>query len=74
VILVAGVMTRVMAGACALFERDAKKVVAFSTMRQLGVIVYSIGLGLVTFSLFHLFMHAALRLCCFCVLGSLSTI
>jgi len=69
VILVAGVMTRVMAGACALFERDAKKVVAFSTMRQLGVIVYSIGLGLVTFSLFHLFMHAAFKALLFLCAG-----
>jgi len=54
-------MTSILAGTCALFESDAKKVVAFSTMSQLGVMVYSIGLGLVLFSLFHLFIHAAFK-------------
>jgi len=60
-----------MAGTCALFERDAKKVVAFSTIRQLGVIVYSIGFGLVMFSLFHLFMHAAFKALLFLCAGEL---
>jgi len=64
-------MTSVMAGVCALFERDAKKVVAFSTMRQLGVMVYSIGLGLVLFRLFHLFMHAAFKALLFLCAGEL---
>lgn len=65
----AGVITRILAGTCALFERDAKKVVAFSTMRQLGVMVYSVGLGLVLFSLFHLFMHAAFKALLFLCAG-----
>jgi len=71
VILVAGVTTSVMAGTCAMFERDAKKVVAFSTMSQLGVMVYSIGLGLVLFRLFHLFMHAAFKALLFLCAGEL---
>lgn len=67
--MVGGVFTRILAGRCALFERDAKKVVAFSTIRQLGVMVYSIGLGLVLFSLFHLFMHAIFKALLFLCAG-----
>jgi len=64
-------MTSILAGTCALFESDAKKVVAFSTMSQLGVMVYSIGLGLVLFRLFHLFMHAAFKALLFLCAGEL---
>jgi NADH-ubiquinone oxidoreductase chain 5 len=71
VITVGGVMTSILAGTCALFESDAKKVVAFSTMSQLGVMVYSIGLGLVLFRLFHLFMHAAFKALLFLCAGEL---
>jgi len=37
----------------------------------LGVMVYSIGLGLVLFSLFHLFMHAAFKALLFLCAGEL---
>jgi len=66
-----GIMTRILAGTCAIFERDMKKVVAFSTMSQLGVMVYSIGFGLVLFSLFHLFMHALFKALLFLCAGEL---
>lgn len=69
--IVGGVLTRIMAGTCAVFERDMKKVIAFSTMRQLGVMVYSIGFGLVLFRLFHLFMHALFKALLFLCAGEL---
>jgi len=69
--VVGGILTRIMAGTCAVFERDMKKVIAFSTMRQLGVMVYSIGFGLVLFRLFHLFMHALFKALLFLCAGEL---
>lgn len=69
VILLGGILTRILAGTCAVFERDLKKVVAFSTMSQLGVMVYSIGFGLVLFRLFHLFMHALFKALLFLCVG-----
>lgn len=69
--IVGGILTRIMAGSCAVFERDIKKVIAFSTISQLGVMVYSIGFGLVLFSLFHLFMHALFKALLFLCAGEL---
>jgi len=37
--------TMVMAGACAFFERDLKKVVAISTLSQLGIIIFILSVG-----------------------------
>lgn len=71
VMITGGIMTSILAGTCAIFERDMKKVVAFSTIRQLGVMVYSIGFGLVLFSLFHLFMHALFKALLFLCAGEL---
>ena len=56
-----GVMTLVMAGLAANFEMDLKKVIALSTLSQLGVIIIIIGLGLPTLAFFHLIMHALFK-------------
>jgi len=40
-----GGMTTLMARASAFFERDIKKIVALSTLSQLGVIVVALGVG-----------------------------
>jgi NADH-ubiquinone oxidoreductase chain 5 len=53
-----GAMTIIMAGFSARFETDSKKVIAFSTLRQLGVIFIAIGLGMKIVALFHLVRHA----------------
>lgn len=44
IILFIGTATMIMAGAAALVETDMKKIVALSTLRQLGLIVSAIGL------------------------------
>ena len=61
-LLTAGVLTIVMARVRALFERDLKKMVALSTLRQLGVIVLRLGLGAFLARFFHLLRHAFLKL------------
>jgi NADH-ubiquinone oxidoreductase chain 5 len=41
-----------------LFQQDIKKVIAYSTMSQLGMMVIAIGLSSYTLALFHLINHA----------------
>jgi len=41
-----------------LFQQDIKKVIAYSTMSQLGMMVIAIGLSSYNIALFHLINHA----------------
>lgn len=53
-----GSATAIFAARVALFQFDIKKVVAYSTTRQLGLMVAAIGLGLPYLALFHICTHA----------------
>nr|YP_010454238.1 NADH dehydrogenase subunit 5 [Sepietta obscura]QXJ42267.1 NADH dehydrogenase subunit 5 [Sepietta obscura] len=55
------IMTTVMSGVCALYEYDMKKIIALSTLSQLGVMMMSLGLGMPMMSLFHLYTHAMFK-------------
>lgn len=56
-----GVVTCLMASLSAVYENDLKKVVAFSTLSQLGLMFMSLGLGLPVLSFFHLITHALFK-------------
>ena len=56
-----GLMTTIMSGLVAVFENDMKKVVALSTLRQLGIIFISIGLDQSILAFFHLIIHALFK-------------
>lgn len=71
VILVIASITIFMAGVRALVERDIKKIVALSTLRQLGVIISAIGLGLPMLAYFHLITHALFKALLFVCVGTL---
>jgi NADH-ubiquinone oxidoreductase chain 5 len=60
-----------MAGLIAVFEWDMKKLIAFSTLSQLGFIVFSLGRGLFFFCFFHLVCHALFKASLFIVSGVL---
>jgi len=60
-LLYVGVLTMFIAGASANFECDLKKIIALSTLRQLGLIIIVIGLGLRDLSFFHLITHAMFK-------------
>jgi NADH-quinone oxidoreductase subunit L len=53
-----GTITTVWGGYSALFQSDIKKVLAFSTVSQLGLMVASMGTGNVSGAMFHLLTHA----------------
>lgn len=61
ILLVISVMTIIIAGLGAIFERDMKKVVALSTLRQLGVIIIILSIGIKELAFFHLITHAIFK-------------
>nr|YP_010454095.1 NADH dehydrogenase subunit 5 [Eumandya parva]QXJ42072.1 NADH dehydrogenase subunit 5 [Eumandya parva] len=55
------VLTTIMSGICALYEYDMKKIIALSTLSQLGVMMMSLSLGMPMMALFHLYTHAMFK-------------
>ena len=53
-----GAITTVFSSLVGLFQQDIKKVIAYSTMSQLGMMVIAIGLSSYNIALFHLINHA----------------
>lgn len=53
-----GAITTVFSSLIGLFQQDIKKVIAYSTMSQLGMMVIAIGLSSYNVALFHLVNHA----------------
>lgn len=70
-ILIISSLTIFISGIRALVECDMKKIIALSTLRQLGVIIASIGLGLPSLAFFHLITHALFKALLFVCAGTL---
>jgi NADH-ubiquinone oxidoreductase chain 5 len=60
-ILLIGTLTITIAGLRALFEFDLKKIIALSTLRQLGLIIFILGLNYPILAFFHLITHATFK-------------
>jgi NADH-quinone oxidoreductase subunit L len=71
VIAVVGVITLFFGGLLALVQDDIKKILAYSTISQLGYMVAAIGVGGYTASIFHLFTHGFFKALLFLGAGSL---
>lgn len=56
-----GVFTIFISGLGANFEHDLKKIIALSTLRQLGLIIIILSLGYTELSFFHLLTHALFK-------------
>nr|QAU54088.1 NADH dehydrogenase subunit 5 [Patella vulgata] len=70
-LLIIAVMTCLMAGLSANLENDLKKIIALSTLSQLGVMMSSIALHLPLLALYHLFTHAMFKALLFLCAGSM---
>lgn len=70
-LLFIGSITILMAGASAIFEIDMKKIVALSTLSQLGLIIRALGLGAFKIAFFHLVTHAYFKALLFIGVGNL---
>nr|YP_009431953.1 NADH dehydrogenase subunit 5 [Donax trunculus]ATA66402.1 NADH dehydrogenase subunit 5 [Donax trunculus] len=64
-------MTMIMAAISAMFEPDVKKVVALSTLSQLGVMMLAVSLGSVGACFFHLVSHALFKALMFLCVGAI---
>nr|YP_010939803.1 NADH dehydrogenase subunit 5 [Charonia tritonis]QJF73056.1 NADH dehydrogenase subunit 5 [Charonia tritonis]WLF86362.1 NADH dehydrogenase subunit 5 [Charonia tritonis] len=70
-LLFISVLTLLMAGIGANYENDLKKVIALSTLSQLGVMMMSLGMGMPHLALFHLYTHALFKALLFLCAGTI---
>jgi NADH-quinone oxidoreductase subunit L len=70
VILTVGLVTLFLTGLVALVQDDIKKVLAYSTLSQLGYMMAAMGAGAYTAGVFHLFTHAFFKGLLFLCAGS----
>lgn len=71
VIALIGVLTALYAASCALAQREIKRVLAYSTMSQIGYMFLAVGLGSVSAAMFHLLTHAFFKALLFMAAGCL---
>jgi NADH-quinone oxidoreductase subunit L len=64
-----GAVTLVMAGLIALAQTDIKRVIAYSTMSQIGYMFLGVGLGAYASGMFHLLTHAFFKALLFLAAG-----
>nr|BAV82830.1 NADH dehydrogenase subunit 5 [Strongylus vulgaris] len=69
IILLVGLFTMFFSSMAALVEEDMKKVVALSTLSQMGFSMVTLGLGLSFVSFIHLVSHALFKSCLFMQVG-----
>jgi NADH-quinone oxidoreductase subunit L len=69
---VVGAVTVIGGAGLAFVQNDIKKVLAYSTVSQLGYMVMALGVGAWTAAFFHLFTHAFFKACLFLGSGSVS--
>ena len=69
-ITIVGILTALYAAICAVFQWDIKKVLAYSTVSQLGFMFMAVGVGAFDVALFHVFTHAFFKATLFLGAGS----
>lgn len=70
VIGVIGAMSAFIPATIALTQNDIKRVLAYSTVSQLGYMIMALGIGAYVFAFFHLITHAFFKACLFLGSGS----
>ncbi len=66
-----GALTAIFAATIAVAQNDIKKVLAYSTISQLGFMVAAVGMGAVVAGMFHLVTHAFFKALLFLAAGSI---
>ncbi len=74
-IAVTGAFTAFYGATCAMAERDLKRILAYSTISQIGYMMLAVGSGAITAATFHLIVHAFFKALLFlgagCVINAL---
>lgn len=70
VVAIIGMITTLAGALAAIAQFDIKKILAYSTMSQLGLMILALGAGAVDAALLHLLTHAFFKACLFLAAGS----
>lgn len=70
VVAVVGTLTALVAATIAVAQREMKKILAYSTVSQLGFMFAAVGVGAFAAGFFHVFTHAFFKACLFLGAGS----
>ncbi|HEV7241383.1 MAG TPA: NADH-quinone oxidoreductase subunit L [Thermoanaerobaculia bacterium] len=70
VVAIVGAITAIFAASIGLAQNDIKKVLAYSTVSQLGFMFIAAGVGAYTAAIFHVMTHAFFKACLFLGAGS----
>jgi NADH-quinone oxidoreductase subunit L len=70
VVAITGCITALLGALSALAQYDLKKILAYSTVSQLGLMITSLGAGAPEAAMLHLFTHAFFKACLFLAAGS----
>ena len=70
IIAIIGAITSLVAASIGLLQNDIKKVLAYSTVSQLGLMFLALGLGAYNVAVFHVITHAFFKACLFLGSGS----
>ncbi len=70
VVAIVGAFTAIFAATIGIAQNDIKKVLAYSTVSQLGYMFLAIGVGAFTAAIFHVMTHAFFKACLFLGAGS----
>lgn len=68
-LFIMGTLTIIISSLGALYEMDLKKIIALSTLRQLGLIMIALRINLYTLAFFHLLTHALFKASLFLCAG-----
>lgn len=70
VVSIAGILTSILGATIALTQNDIKKVLAYSTVSQLGLMFVALGMGAYSTAVFHVITHAFFKALLFLGSGS----
>lgn len=70
IVMIVGLTTAVFAATIGIFQNDIKKVLAYSTVSQLGYMFFALGLGAFSAAMFHVTTHAFFKALLFLGAGS----
>jgi NADH-quinone oxidoreductase subunit L len=70
VVVITGTLTALAGALSALVQHDIKKILAYSTISQLGLMVVALGAGAPEAAMLHLFTHAFFKACLFLAAGA----
>src|SRR5690349_6308269 len=71
VVAIIGALTALYGATCAIVQSDIKRILAFSTISQIGYMVLALGVGAFSMGLFHFFTHAFFKALLFLASGAI---